>query len=322
AQVVTRVRDRLVGPPGASDDRARDGRECGDHPARPVKHARCAGAGLHPDSTRQGAFQPSCPLPARAAKRLRPCVEHHLAPVHRPAQRSTCHRGGLRVARHGPAARVFHHAAGHGDCAGCRVHRGRHGHRRESRDGRSFQTRRPQNPAVMSEVVNPKVPTYPGLARRVLKGARRAGLAGQIGMVLVGLAVLAATVGTFLTPFDPVEVAPRDALMPPFPLEGSDPAHPLGTDNLGRDMFSRLIEGSKISLTVGVLAVALSGTIGLTVGVIAGYAGGWIDSVLMRIVDALISIPSILLIMVVMGVLDPGVTTLIVVLGLTSWVIF
>jgi peptide/nickel transport system permease protein len=141
-------------------------------------------------------------------------------------------------------------------------------------------------------------------------------------MVLVGLAVLAATVGTFLTPFDPVEVAPRDALMPPFPLEGSDPAHPLGTDNLGRDMFSRLIEGSKISLTVGVLAVALSGTIGLTVGVIAGYAGGWIDSVLMRIVDALISIPSILLIMVVMGVLDPGVTTLIVVLGLTSWVIF
>lgn len=174
----------------------------------------------------------------------------------------------------------------------------------------------------MSEVVNPKVPTYPGLARRVLRGARRAGLAGQIGMVLVGLAVLAATVGTFLTPFDPVEVAPRDALMPPFPLEGSDPAHPLGTDNLGRDMLSRLIEGSKISLTVGVLAVALSGTIGLTVGVIAGYAGGWIDSVLMRIVDALISIPSILLIMVVMGVLDPGVTTLIVVLGLTSWVIF
>lgn len=174
----------------------------------------------------------------------------------------------------------------------------------------------------MSEVVNPNVPAYPGLARRVLKGARRAGLAGQIGMVLVGLAVLAATVGTFLTPFDPVEVAPRDALMPPFPLEGSDPAHPLGTDNLGRDMFSRLIEGSKISLTVGVLAVALSGTIGLTVGVIAGYAGGWIDSVLMRIVDALISIPSILLIMVVMGVLDPGVTTLIVVLGLTSWVIF
>jgi peptide/nickel transport system permease protein len=174
----------------------------------------------------------------------------------------------------------------------------------------------------MSEVVNPKVPAYPGLARRVLRGARRAGLAGQIGMVLVGLAVLAATVGTFLTPFDPVEVAPRDALMPPFPLEGSDPAHPLGTDNLGRDMLSRLIEGSKISLTVGVLAVALSGTIGLTVGVISGYAGGWIDSVLMRIVDALISIPSILLIMVVMGVLDPGVTTLIVVLGLTSWVIF
>jgi peptide/nickel transport system permease protein len=174
----------------------------------------------------------------------------------------------------------------------------------------------------MSEVVNPNVPAYPGLARRVLRGARRAGLAGQIGMVLVGLAVLAATVGTFLTPFDPVEVAPRDALMPPFPLEGSDPAHPLGTDNLGRDMLSRLIEGSKISLTVGVLAVALSGTIGLTVGVIAGYAGGWIDSVLMRIVDALISIPSILLIMVVMGVLDPGVTTLIVVLGLTSWVIF
>lgn len=174
----------------------------------------------------------------------------------------------------------------------------------------------------MSEVVNPNLQAHPGLARRVLRGARRAGLAGQIGMVLVGLAVLAATIGTFVTPFDPVQVAPRNALKPPFPLEGSDPAHLLGTDNLGRDMLSRLIEGSKISLTVGVLAVALSGTIGLAVGVVAGYAGGWVDSVLMRIVDALLAIPSILLIMVVMGVLDPGVTTLIVVLGLTSWVIF
>lgn len=174
----------------------------------------------------------------------------------------------------------------------------------------------------MSEIVTPHTTATPGWGRRLRTGIRRAGLAGQIGMILVGLALLTATIGGFLMPFDPLEVDPRNALRPPVPLEGSDPSHLLGTDNLGRDMLSRLIEGSKISLTVGVLAVALSGTIGLAVGVIAGYVGGWVDSVLMRLVDALLAIPSILLIMVVMGVMDAGVATLIVVLGLTSWVIF
>jgi peptide/nickel transport system permease protein len=157
---------------------------------------------------------------------------------------------------------------------------------------------------------------------RLTSAVRNSGLTGKLGLLLVGVAVLAATVGPFLMPFDPTQVDPVNALKPPVPFEGSDPAHLLGTDNLGRDMLSRLIEGSKISLLVGVLSVILSGAIGLVVGVLAGYLGGWVDSVLMRIVDALLSIPSILLIMVVMGVLDPGVPTLVVVLGFTSWVIF
>lgn len=151
---------------------------------------------------------------------------------------------------------------------------------------------------------------------------RASGLTGKLGLLLVGGALLTATVGGVLMPFDPTAVDPTNALKPPLPFEGSELAHPLGTDNLGRDMLSRLIEGSKISLLVGVLAVVLSGAIGLAVGVLSGYLGGWVDSTIMRIVDALLSIPSILLIMVVMGVLDPGVPTLIVVLGFTSWVIF
>lgn len=157
---------------------------------------------------------------------------------------------------------------------------------------------------------------------RLISAVRNSGLTGKLGLLLVAVAVLTATIGPLLMPFDPTQVDPVNALKPPIPFEGSDPSHPLGTDNLGRDMLSRLVEGSKISLLVGVLSVVLSGAIGLVVGVLAGYLGGWVDSVLMRIVDALLAIPSILLIMVVMGVLDPGVPTLVVVLGFTSWVIF
>lgn len=174
----------------------------------------------------------------------------------------------------------------------------------------------------MSEAVHTTLPITSSLRVRALKGVRRAGLSGQIGLILVVGTVLTATLGQFLMPYDPVAINPGNAMRPPLPLEGSDPAHLLGTDNLGRDMLSRLIEGSRISLLVGVFAVALSGTVGMTVGVTAGYFGGWVDAVAMRIVDALLAIPSILLIMVVMGILEPGVSTLIVVLGLTSWVIF
>ena len=142
----------------------------------------------------------------------------------------------------------------------------------------------------------------------------------RISLIVLGIICLLAVIGPWISPHDPAKIDVTRSLLPPFT---TDPAlYILGTDNLGRDILSRLIVGSRISILVGVLGVAVAGAIGVTVGIVAGYFGGWIDAVLMRIVDAFLSIPTILLILAVLAILNPGVMTLIVVLGLTTWVIY
>jgi peptide/nickel transport system permease protein len=95
--------------------------------------------------------------------------------------------------------------------------------------------------------------------------------------------------------------------------------HPLGTDNLGRDVLTRILHGSYVSLYVGFVAVFVSLTIGIIVGSVAGYAGGWIDNVLMRIVDAIMCFPSFFLILTAVALLGPSITNVVVVIGLVSW---
>ena len=95
--------------------------------------------------------------------------------------------------------------------------------------------------------------------------------------------------------------------------------HWLGTDNLGRDVFSRMLNGSYISLTVGFIAVAVSLFIGVTVGAISGYLGGWVDNVVMRIVDAILCFPTFFLILTAVALLGPNIINIIVVIGLVSW---
>lgn len=109
-------------------------------------------------------------------------------------------------------------------------------------------------------------------------------------------------------------------LTPPAWQEGGTSQFILGTDNLGRDVLSRLIFGTRVSLIVGVLSVVVAGAIGLFFGVISGYFGRWVDQVMMRIVDAFLSIPSILFIMVILTVFSPSLWMLIIVIGLTTWV--
>jgi peptide/nickel transport system permease protein len=95
--------------------------------------------------------------------------------------------------------------------------------------------------------------------------------------------------------------------------------HWLGTDNLGRDVFSRMLNGSYISLTVGFIAVAVSLFIGVTIGAISGYLGGWVDNVLMRVVDAILCFPTFFLILTAVALLGPNIINIIVVIGLVSW---
>ena len=114
-------------------------------------------------------------------------------------------------------------------------------------------------------------------------------------------------------PYDPNATNLALKLKPP------DLTHWLGTDNLGRDVFARMLNGSYISLTVGFIAVAVSLLIGVTVGAISGYFGGWVDNVIMRVVDAILCFPTFFLILTAVALLGPNIVNIIVVIGLVSW---
>jgi peptide/nickel transport system permease protein len=137
----------------------------------------------------------------------------------------------------------------------------------------------------------------------------------------LGLAALAVlVVVAILATFGPVlwTIAP-EATDPAHGLAGSSAAHPLGTDELGRDMLSRLLHGSRVTLLVGLAAMLAALVIGVLVGAVAGFKGGWIDGALMRFTDAMLAVPAFFFILVVITVLGPGVATLILVIGALSW---
>ncbi len=140
-------------------------------------------------------------------------------------------------------------------------------------------------------------------------------------MTRLGLAALAVlAVVAILATFGPVlwTIAP-EATDPAHGLAGSSAAHPLGTDELGRDMLSRLLHGSRVTLLVGLAAMLAALLIGVLVGAVAGFKGGWVDGALMRFTDAMLAVPAFFFILVVITVLGPGVATLILVIGALSW---
>jgi peptide/nickel transport system permease protein len=145
---------------------------------------------------------------------------------------------------------------------------------------------------------------------------------GTVGFFIVSSVVFIAIFADILAPYDPAVNNLGDMLKPPVWLDGGSQNYILGTDNLGRDIFSRIIHGSRVSLLVGVFSVILAGLIGIIVGLLAGYYGGVIDSVLMRIVDSFLAIPSILFILVVLAVFNPSIMVLIIVIGFTNWVTY
>jgi peptide/nickel transport system permease protein len=149
---------------------------------------------------------------------------------------------------------------------------------------------------------------------------------GLVGLTFVVVAILGAVLAPWVAPHDPAGFNFRDRFVPPFWAEGGDPRFPLGTDQLGRDLLSRMLFGSRISLVVGFLGVLVSLVIGVVLGLMAGYYGGWVDNVLSRIIDTFMAIPFIVLAMAVIAVLgtqgDNSILILVIVLGATGWVTF
>ncbi|MEY8830697.1 ABC transporter permease subunit [Sedimentitalea sp. XS_ASV28] len=120
--------------------------------------------------------------------------------------------------------------------------------------------------------------------------------------------VICAALGPWLAPYDPTEQFREFALLPPAWQDGGDWAFPLGTDPLGRDMLSRLIEGARYSFFVGVIVVTVAASGGILIGMVAGFAPQWLDSVIMRIMDVILAFPSLLLALVLVAILGPSLT--------------
>ena len=146
---------------------------------------------------------------------------------------------------------------------------------------------------------------------------RRPGAAFWLAAVAVGAMLVAALFAGWVAPYTANDQDIALRLQPP-----ALGAHPLGTDEVGRDVLSRLIYGARISLLVGVVAVALSCPIGVLVGLIAGYAGRRTDDVLMRVTEIQLAIPTILLAIAVVAVLGPGIRNVILTLSVTGWTLY
>jgi peptide/nickel transport system permease protein len=172
-------------------------------------------------------------------------------------------------------------------------------------------------------------PAAPAAApdRGAARGRRSAALSGLLrnklavaALVVLAILLIAAVFAPLLAPDDPNAQDLLTRLKPPAWQHGGSSSHLLGTDQLGRDMLSRVIYGTRVSLLVGAGAALLAGVIGTVVGLAAGYFGGWPDRVLMRLADVQLAFPSILLALAIVGFFGSGLWYVIVVLGITGWV--
>jgi peptide/nickel transport system permease protein len=146
----------------------------------------------------------------------------------------------------------------------------------------TFRERISQNPNV-------------DVLRRMLRSPK-----GAVGLVILVLLVITAIFGPYLAPHDPIEIRVQDQLLPP------SSTYWFGTDELGRDIFSRIIYGARVSLQAGLLAVSLAALVGVVTGLLAGYLGGWFDTVIMRIWDTFLAFPAIFLAIGIVTILGPG----------------
>ena len=138
-------------------------------------------------------------------------------------------------------------------------------------------------------------------------------LENKIALLCIGVLVLfsiMAVAAAYLTPYDPYHASPEESLLPP------SWSHPMGTDLIGRDILSRVLFGARISMVIGFVSVGISAIVGVTLGLIAGYYGRLIDSIIMRFIDTLMAFPGILLALTIIALLGPGILNVMIAVGI------
>ncbi len=182
------------------------------------------------------------------------------------------------------------------------------------------------DPAMSHAATHPNVLSMPLAGRGILERlssmlkANRLNVVSILGVTLLLAVIAMAIAAPLLAPHPYDEQNIENRLAPPAWMEGGNRSFPLGTDHLGRDILSRIIYGSRISLIVGVSAVVVSGTVGVTLGLLAGYFRGTTETIIMRLADIQSAFPFLLLIIAVIAVLGPGLNNMILVLGISGWV--
>ena len=135
----------------------------------------------------------------------------------------------------------------------------------------------------------------------------------MVGVVIILFMAFIAILAPYIAPHDPIEINLKKRLLTP------DSEYPLGTDNLGRCMLSRIIYGTRISLQIGIMVVGITSCVGITLGMIAGYYGGIRDEIIMRLVDMMLAFPGIILALVIAGALGPGLLNIMIALAIVGW---
>lgn len=173
------------------------------------------------------------------------------------------------------------------------------------------------NPQFISKVISRK---YPHLKKTInFWRVYFKSPATVIAIIFLFLLIITSIFATDLEPYDQNKQMLRDRMKPPM-VQTETGLHILGTDALGRDILSRVIWGSRVSLIIGVTSVLVSGTIGVILGLMAGYFGGIVDSIIMRLTDIQLAIPFLIFALAVVAVLGSGLVNIIIVLGITGWV--
>ena len=153
------------------------------------------------------------------------------------------------------------------------------------------------------------------ILKDVLKALRKNPLS-LAGLGVIVALVIAAVVAPYAAPYDPIATDPMNRLQAP------SPHHPLGTDQLGRDILSRLLYGARISIRIALIVVALAGVSGTLIGVLCGYLGGWVDNLLMRITDMFMAFPQLVLAMAISSALGPSLENVVIAVSMTEWTFF